>query len=70
MGERWSPSASEQPGFSQDSTSEAILAVSDGGSHCYQRGVPMLYDPVCGGRMNRNQAYARVMHEHITYYLC
>lgn len=30
----------------------------------------MLHDPVCGRRMNRNQAYARVTHEHVTYYLC
>lgn len=30
----------------------------------------MLHDPVCGRRINRNQAYARVTHERVTYYLC
>jgi YHS domain-containing protein len=30
----------------------------------------MLHDPVCGRRIKRNQAYARVTHERVTYYLC
>lgn len=30
----------------------------------------MLHDPVCGRRINRNQAYARVAHERVIYYLC
>jgi YHS domain-containing protein len=30
----------------------------------------MLHDPVCGRRINRNQAYARVTHERVVYYLC
>ena len=30
----------------------------------------MLHDPVCGRRINRNQAYARVTHERVNYYLC
>lgn len=30
----------------------------------------MIHDPVCGRRINRNQAYARVTHERVTYYLC
>ena len=30
----------------------------------------MLHDPVCGRRINRNQAYARVTHERVTYFLC
>jgi YHS domain-containing protein len=30
----------------------------------------MLKDPVCGLRIRRDRAYARVEHEHVTYYLC
>ncbi len=30
----------------------------------------MLRDPVCGKKMNKNKAYAKVKYEKITYYLC
>jgi YHS domain-containing protein len=30
----------------------------------------MLRDPVCGQRVNRGRAYARIEHEHVLYYLC
>lgn len=30
----------------------------------------MLRDPVCGQRVHRGRSYARVEHEHYTYYLC
>jgi len=30
----------------------------------------MLHDPVCGQRIQRGRAYARVQHDGYTYYLC
>ena len=30
----------------------------------------MLRDPVCGQRIHRGRAYARVEYEHVLYYLC
>lgn len=30
----------------------------------------MLHDPVCGRRINRNHAYARITHERVIYFLC
>lgn len=30
----------------------------------------MLRDPVCGQRVHRGRAYARIDHENYTYYLC